>query len=121
MVDSTMHGKTGVGTRMQPTQYVYTALWAVASYAVDGETVSENRLLHVMTSEKVRTTDGRLMFDDELPHEGAQTHVVLPPVEVTDSGPTESPLPSEFGAGDSQQPFIHLNLYDSSLRGIDRI
>ncbi|MFB6294355.1 MAG: hypothetical protein ABEI97_01205, partial [Candidatus Nanohaloarchaea archaeon] len=121
-VDTVMHGSTGIGTMLQPRQYAYTAFWGVASISVNGEQRDDNRLIHVMTTERVRTADGRLMTTEELPHEGMQTHVIMPPKEVTPNGPQQEPTPTAFTLPNgNQQPFIHLVYMDSSAEGMSRI
>lgn len=116
-VELVMHGVTGIGTRMQPTQLAYGTLWGRVTVERDGETLAENRLLHVMTTERVRNpSTGRLLFDADLPHEGAQTHVILPPVEVTPDGPRSAPVPTGNG-----QPFVHLNFFGSSVEGVETL
>ncbi len=99
LIDGYLHGKSSFGTRLQPTLYNYAALWGVAEFYVNGELVSSNRLVHMMSTERVRSSDDdgyRLLFDNELPHKGVQTHLLLPNTVVTAEGPRPEPVPTGF-------------------------
>ncbi|MDW7733524.1 MAG: hypothetical protein SCH66_13985 [Methanolobus sp.] len=124
IVDSYLHGRTGIGTRMVPTTYAYGALWGVGDLYINGELVSDNRLVHIMATEQVRTTDDefRLLFDDELPHEGIHTHLVLPDVAVTSEGPVQEPVPTGYMLPDgTEQPFMHVMFEDTEIQGLEVI
>lgn len=124
IVDSYLHGRTGIGTRMVPTTYAYGALWGVGDLYINGELVSDNRLVHIMATEQVRTTDDefRLLFDDELPHEGIHTHIVLPDVVVTENGPVQEPVPTGYMLPDgTEQPFMHVLFEDTEIQGLEII
>ena len=96
IVDGYLHGTTGYGTRLMPTVYTYGAFWGVGELYINGTSVSGNRLVHVMVTENIRDENYELMTDSELPHEGIDTHVMLPNTEVTPNGPVESPVPTEY-------------------------
>lgn len=112
-----MHGTTGIGTPLMPTQYAFGAFWAIGDVLTNGEIVSDknrDRVIHLMSTQTVRKADGyTLAFDDELPlgedgnpdaylGEETHTHVMLPPIKETDVGPRKVGLKTEVG-----QPFIH--------------
>lgn len=118
-VNLLMHGTTGIGTRLQPTQLAYGTFWGAARFKRNGETVHDSRLLHVMTTERVRTLDGKLLTDSELPHEGSQTHLMMPPVEVTSDGPNPNPVASSYKLPNGQtQPFLHVVFHKSDVTGV---
>lgn len=120
IVDGYLHGTTGYGTRLMPTVYTYGAFWGIGELYINGTLVSDNRLLHVMTTENVRDENYELMTDSELPHEGIDTHVMMPNVEVTPDGPEESPVPTQYELPNGQnQPFLHIMYEDTNLKVLD--
>lgn len=53
-----------------PTEYAFGSLWAVGDLLVNGEVTSErneDRTIHLMTTQNVRTADYDLAIDEELP------------------------------------------------------
>jgi hypothetical protein len=129
-----IHGIVPIGTPLMPTQYAFGSLWAVGDLLIDGEVTSErnrNRVIHVMTTQMVRTEDYRLAIDEELPL-GAEgnpdpylgnhtvTHVFLPPIQQTDDGPRRVPMQTAFELPNGKpQPFIHFMFDEDEVR-IDR-
>ena len=111
-----MHGTTGIGTPLMPTQYAFGSFWAIGDLLTNGEIVSDNnrdRVIHIMSTQIVRTDEYTLAFDADLPlgeegnpdpylGEDTHTHVFLPPIKETDNGPRKVGLTTEVG-----QPFIH--------------
>lgn len=122
LIDGFHHGKTSFGTRLQPTLYTYGALWAVADLYVNGEKVSENRMVHMMTTERVRSSDAdgyRLRIDSELSRTGIQTHLLLPNMVITPEGPRPQPVPTGFVLPNGvEQPFIHIMFDSTELEGL---
>ena len=120
IVDGYLHGTTGYGTRLMPTVYTYGAFWGVDELYINGTSVSENRLVHVMVTENVRDENYELMTDSELPHEGIDTHVMMPNTEVTPDGPVESLVPTQYELPNGQdQPFLHIMYEDTELEVLD--
>ena len=81
-----MHGNTGIGTGLVPKLLSYITLWGLTDLkdAKTGETVAENRLVHIMTSTGVRDENRNLITsteNDKTDHNlfNAVTHVILPP------------------------------------------
>jgi plastocyanin len=109
---------------MEPTSYAYGAFWGVGELYVNGTLVSDNRVVHSMVTERVRSPDEegyRLLFDKELPHQGVQTHLVLPDMVMADNGtidnesvPTNYTLPNG-----EEQPFIHVMFDEPRLEGLE--
>ena len=122
LVDGFHHGKTSFGTRLMPTTYTYGMLWGVADLYVNGEKVSDNRIVHMMATEKLRSSDDdgyRLLFDSELPHKGIHTHLVLPNTVVTLQGPRPQSVPTGFMLPDGvEQPFLHIMFESVELEGL---
>ena len=123
LIDGYLHGKSSFGTRLQPTLYNYAALWGVAELYVNGVLVSNNRLVHMMSTERVRSSDDdgyRLLFDNELPHKGVHTHLLLPNTIVTPEGPRPEPVPTGFTLPNgAEQPFIHILFEETQVEGLD--
>ncbi|WP_415784391.1 hypothetical protein [Deinococcus saxicola] len=114
-----LHGSTGLGTMLQPRQFVYGAFWGVGQLYRNGQRVADDQVVHVMITQRVRTSmaDGyRLAFTDQLEAlkgMGRQMHVILAPMEVTPSGAVPRPVPTNFKLPNGQtQPFLHI-MYDA--------
>jgi plastocyanin len=124
LIDGIVHGKSSIDSRMEPTSYAYGAFWGVGELYVNGTLVSDNRVVHSMVTERVRSPDEegyRLLFDKELPHQGVQTHLVLPDMVMADNGtidnesvPTNYTLPNG-----EEQPFIHVMFDEPRLEGLE--
>jgi hypothetical protein len=119
IADDKIHGVTGIGTRMEPTQYAYAAFWGVGQLWRDGEKLAGNRVVHFMATEQVRGENFKLLFDQELPHQGIQAHLMLPNEVVTKTGPATKPVPTGFTLPNGkEQPFIHVMFLDPDLEGL---
>lgn len=104
-----MHGMTGIGTRLMPTQFVYLAFWGLGDLFVKGKKVDTHRIVHVMLGEKVRDENYKLVFDKDVNHEATHLHLILPPVKGGPKGPVQSPVPTGFILPNGkQQPFLHI-------------
>jgi hypothetical protein len=129
-----IHGITTIGTPLMPTQYAFGAFWAVGDLLIDGEVTDDrnrNRIIHLMTTQGVRTEDYTLAIDEELPlgadgnpdpYLGSNqvTHVFLPPIKMTGDGPRRVPLQPAFTLPNGKpQPFIHF-MFDENTVRIDR-
>lgn len=122
LINGVLHGRTGFGTRLQPTSKTYAAFWGVAQFFVDGLLVADNRIVHLMTTERVRSPDHdryRLLFDSELYlANGMHAHLLLPDMIVTpQGGMRKHPLPTGFLLPNGrEQPFIHI-MFESVMIG----
>jgi len=129
-----MHGTVPIGTPLMPTQYAFGSFWAVGDLLVNGEVTSEqnrDRVIHLMTTQNVRTEDYKLAIDEELPlgengnpnpylGSPAVTHVFLPPIQQTVDGPRRVGLETAFELPNGNpQPFIHF-MFDQASVEIDR-
>jgi hypothetical protein len=129
-----MHGTVPIGTPLMPTQYAFGSFWAVGDLLVDGEVTDErnrDRVIHVMTTQNVRTADYELAIDEELPlgehgnpdpylGSEAVTHVFLPPIKQTDDGPRKVGLQTGFELPNgTPQPFLHV-MFDEATAELER-
>lgn len=108
-----MHGKTGIGSKLQPTAFAWVTFWGVGQLSRDGQVVADDQLVHLMLTQRVRSDDEdgyRLGFDADLVgFSGHHIHLLLPPVAITPEGLQDRPVPTEFTLPNGQQqPFIHL-------------
>lgn len=114
-----LHGISGIGTPLMPTEYTYAAFWGVGTISRDGEVVNESHLVHVMVTEPVRGEGYELVTDANVPAPNAvptamTVHLMVPPYEVTGGQPpvAESPVQTdvtvESPQGEVQQPFFHV-------------
>ncbi|HII93113.1 MAG TPA: hypothetical protein HA262_13425, partial [Methanosarcina sp.] len=123
VVDGIAHGKTGIDTRLEPTSYAYGAVWGVGSLYINDTLVSDNRIIHAMAIERVRSPEQqgyRLLFDNELPHRGIQAHLVMPEMVMADNGTMpEQPVPTNYTLPNGQnQTFIHVAFDSPKLQGL---
>lgn len=118
-----MHGTTGIGTPLMPTQYAFGSFWAIGSVRINGNAPraqNTERVVHMMTTQTVRKADGyTLAFDADLPlgvdgnpdpyrGEETHTHLFLPPVRETADGPRRVPLETAYELPNGKtQPFVH--------------
>lgn len=115
------HGITGIGTKLMPTSPVFIAFWGKASLEVNGVVVANNRLLHMMATCRMRDADYKLVFDDGVDCSKMHTHVILPPVALTPTGPIASPVPTGFFLPNGmQQPFLHIMFENITMNGVTR-
>lgn len=126
-----MHGTTGIGTPLMPTQFAFGSFWAIGSLSINGnEPVDQNteRVIHIMTTQTVRTEDYTLAFDRDLPlgvdgnpdpyrGEETHTHVFVPPVRETEDGPLKIPVQTAFELPNgTRQPFIHFMFDEDNVQ-----
>jgi hypothetical protein len=110
--DRTIHGNTGVGTNLEPKLLAYIAFWGTADLKDgDGNMLASNRMIHVMTTSRVRTDNLELITDtetDQTDHslDKVETHIILPPMDLDGN---MSPVP---GSGHG---FLHLMFEEVTL------
>ena len=111
-LDRTIHGNTGVGTNLEPKLLAYITSWGTADLKDgDGNLLASNRMIHVMTTSKVRTDNLELITDretDRTDHslDKVETHIIVPPMDLDGN---MSPVP---GSGHG---FLHLMFEEVSL------
>lgn len=95
VTDHLLHGATGLGTRLMPTEYAYVAFWAKGKIFVDGKLTNDNHLVHVMITEGVRKK-GKLQFDSGVTGTGRVLHLMVPPYKIGPKGPEKSLLKTNY-------------------------
>lgn len=115
------HGRTGIGTKLEPQAIANITFWGVAALYRDGELMADDRFVHFMVTERVRDPQGdySLGFDENVIHDEVHGHLILPPVAVTPDGPVPSSVETGFELPNgSDQPFIHVMFEDiTKLKG----
>ena len=120
LINGTLHGRTGFGTALQPTAHTYAAFWGIANLFVDDRLVADNRMVHLMTTRRVRSPDFegyRLAWEADAGRgEGIHTHVLVPNMIVTNQGILRQPVPTGFRmANGMEQSFIHLMFENTEI------
>ncbi len=106
-----MHGATGIGTPLVAEEFSYITLWGLGEFYINGKLVDENRIIHVMVSERTRDENFKLGLGVSLPNE-LEIHLAMPPTKGSPNGPIDSPLPTGVKLPNGkEQPFIHTNFY----------
>lgn len=118
MIDGTHHGDTGTGSPLMPEVDTKAAFWGVGELYINGELAETKRVMHMMTTEVVRTRDYELVFEKDLPlppeerqiaDQSHHTHLVVLPVQAGPEGPFFKPLETAFTLPNGKpQPFIHV-------------
>lgn len=93
-----LHGATGIGTRLMPTEFTYAGFWAIGNIYRDGELVNANHLVHVMVTEVVRGDNYKLQFDGGVgnPPSGITLHLMVPPFKPSPKGLQKDPVKTGF-------------------------
>ncbi len=74
-----MHGFTGIGTPLMPSEYAFFAFWGMGSVSKNGKVLDDKRIVHGMLTEYVRKNGYKLAFDDEVKPDAMQFHLMVPP------------------------------------------
>ena len=94
-----IHGGTGIGTRLMPTEFTYVAFWGVGNVYKNGKLINEDQMIHVMVTEIVRGEGWELQFDGGVgdPPQGITMHLMIPKYKpVPGKGMVEAPLKTMF-------------------------
>lgn len=94
-----IHGVTGIGTRLMPTEFTYAAFWGVGDIYREGRLVNKNHLVHAMLTEAVRGENYVLLFDGGVgkPPATRTLHLMVPPFKVVPGkGLAPDPLKTQF-------------------------
>lgn len=92
VTDHLMHGGTGIGTRLMPTEMIYASFWGAGDFYVDGRLTNPGQIVHMMIGEGVRGKGWRLGKDGDARGEGVVMHLMIPPYKVSAKGPVKAPL-----------------------------
>ncbi len=94
-----IHGGTGIGTRLMPTEFMYAGFWGVGDIYRDGKLINKGQLIHAMLTEAVRGDNYALDFDGKVgdPPATRTLHLMIPPFRpVAGKGLVPSPLKTNF-------------------------
>ena len=100
-----LHGVTGLGTRLMPTEWTYVDIWGRGNIYKNDKLIAENHMIHTMLTEAVRGEGYKLRFDGEVgqPSTTMTMHLMIPPYKPTPQGMVKSPLKTMF------VPFPYIN------------
>ena len=93
-----LHGGTGIGTRLMPTEFTYVAFWGMGDIYKNGRLINKGHMVHVMVTEIVRGEGYKLHFDGGVgnPPQGKTLHLMIPPYKPTPRGMKKTPLKTMF-------------------------
>jgi len=93
-----LHGGTGIGTRLMPTEYTYVAFWGVGDVYKNGKLINKGQMIHMMVTEAVRGDGYKLQFDGGVgnPPSVKTLHLMIPPYRPTPQGMVKTPLKTMF-------------------------
>lgn len=74
-----LHGFSGIGTPLMPTEYTYAAFWGMGEIRKNGEVVDKPRIVHGMLTEYVRTEGYQLAADSEVTPTRRHFHLMVAP------------------------------------------
>jgi hypothetical protein len=91
-LNKVMHGNTGIGNGLMPKLMSYITLWGITDLkdAATDTVVASNRLIHIMTTTKVRDDSLHLITSTEIDSTNynfwdAHTHIILPPQDTEEN------------------------------------
>ncbi len=93
-----LHGVTGLGTRLMPTEWTYVDIWGKGDIYKNGKLIAKDHMIHTMVTEIVRGDGYKLRFDGEVgpPAQGITMHLMIPPYKPTPQGMVKDPLKTMF-------------------------
>ncbi len=74
-----LHGFSGVGTPLMPTEYTYAAFWGMGAVLKNGDVVDKPRVIHGMLTEYVRKEGYELAKDHEVTPTRKHFHLMVAP------------------------------------------
>ena len=101
-----LHGVTGWGTRLMPTEFTYSAFWGSGDIYHNDELVAENTSIHMMLTEFVRKEPYDLVFDEGVNPNSRHLHLMVLPFTLKGE---HKPVPTGFMLPNGmEQPFLHV-------------
>ncbi|MFQ5425194.1 MAG: hypothetical protein ACE5F9_14610 [Phycisphaerae bacterium] len=93
-----LHGVTGLGTRLMPTEWTYVDIWGKGDIYKNDKLLVKDHMIHTMVTEIVRGEGYKLRFDGEVgpPSQGITMHLMIPPYKPTPKGMVLDPLKTMF-------------------------
>ena len=93
-----LHGVTGLGTRLMPTEWTYVDIWGKGDIYKNDKLIAKDHMIHTMVTEIVRGEGYKLRFDGEVgqPAQGITMHLMIPPYKPTPQGMVLAPLKTMF-------------------------
>jgi hypothetical protein len=122
LFDDFFYGNSSTNGFMEPVAYTYSTVWGVGEFYVNGTLVNDNRVIRVMASERVNSSDNErynLLSEKELPQKGIETRLFLPDLVVAKNGTMDKqPVTTNFTLPDGKnQSFINVIFENCRLEG----
>ena len=106
-----LHGFTGLGTPLMPTEFTYFGFWGMGKVIKNGEVLDAPRLVHGMLTEYVRADKYTLGFDDQITPTRLQFHLMVAPFKPDMKTGHFAPAPVKTGLtlpNGMELPFWHV-------------
>jgi len=106
-----MHGFTGIGTPLMPSEFAYFAFWGFGEIDMNGKVLDKPRLIHGMLTEYVRKQGYALGWDRDVTPTRTQFHLMVPPVkpDMKNGVFRKAPVKTGFVLPNGKQlPFWHV-------------
>ncbi|NIV13589.1 MAG: hypothetical protein GWN62_20595 [Aliifodinibius sp.] len=111
VTNTILHGFTGIGTPLMPSEYTYFAFWGMGAVIKNGEVLDKPRLVHGMLTEYVRTEGYKLGFDKDVTPTRRHFHLMVAPFKPDMENMTfeEAPVKTGFKLPNGMElPFWHV-------------
>lgn len=106
VTDVILHGVTGWGTRLMPTEFTYSAFWGAGDIYLNEEMVAEGVGVHMMLTEFVRKSPYDLVFDMDVNPNSKHLHLMVLPFSLKGE---QQPVSTGFMLPNGmEQPFLHV-------------
>ena len=115
-----LHGFSGVGTPLMPSEFTYFAFWAIGDIYKNGKVVDKMRIVHGMLTEYVRTKGYKLGFDDQITPTALQFHLMVPPFKpnMQTTAFDKAPVKTGFKLPNGMDlPFWHVMFENVEVNG----
>jgi len=106
-----LHGFTGIGTPLMPSEYTYFAFWGIGSVSKNGKVLQQPRLIHGMLTEYVRGEGYKLDSDKDVSPGRRQFHLMVAPFkpDMANMSFDQSPVDTGFKLPNGMTlPFWHV-------------
>ena len=115
-----LHGFSGIGTPLMPSEYTYFAFWAMGDLYMNGKLVDKMRIVHGMLTEYVRTKGYKLGFDEDVTPTALQFHLMVPPFKPNMKTMAFDKVPVKTGfklPNGMELPFWHVMFENVQVKG----